>query len=401
MTSLVEKSSTTEYKLINILGTGTFGTVWKAIDTSNNKYVAIKFFKIAIDEFNYELNGLNRLKDICTNYSVCILDHYILNNRPRIVMNYIKGSTLLDIIHDIDLNNRLKSTNIIYDLLIGIAYIRTFIISHQDIKEANIIYDIETNTYKYIDFGLNCIGNNCNNIYCKHPCGIIGTLYTVSPEIYRLKQEPSFFHTMSHDLWSIGVVIYDYYSMTNKNDIIKYYDTNGSLNELTALCFKSTNELVQLIDNLNTKSYWVKNILKLLLEIDYIKRLKNWVTLFDYLEPYYSINKELIDSTSYDYLNEIIYINHLDKIEEYKRYYLLNRLFDKYIFDNKIFIKIMYTSKIGDYGLLYNDNMFKLSTKYSTIPYSNSVTYYRLDKVVEPAQKYGKNKINIYSLINL
>jgi uncharacterized protein YjbI with pentapeptide repeats len=275
---LPEEHNGVLYKYISLLGVGGYGEVWKAEMHKNStvKLVAIKRY-LKGRNYDNEYSILVSIKDFCFEYAVCIIDLYTNDGNPRLVMDFIEGISLKQYIDEVPLDKRIKNINIIIHLIRGLLEFRKYNIAHQDIKEENIIYDKKSKKFKYIDWGLGCVKIKSCEVTCKDNCGAIGTKYTTPLEILNLKYlDPIYFNmTLNHDLWSIGTVLYNFYSI-DKNVINYYYIKHTNLlNKKHSLQYKSQASIDSLIDKLNVDKY-IKKLIKLLLTIDPVKRLENF-----------------------------------------------------------------------------------------------------------------------------
>jgi len=145
-------------------------------------------------------------------------------------------------------------------------------ISHQDLNEKNIIWDFSANLPRLIDFGTNCILEkdcNFNGENCDRVCGHLGTNYASPPELNEswwrgkiITRNQSFEQTCAHDLWSLGVILYNWYIVVDT-----FY-------KLTLKDFPP-NDLINDIQNA-TLNENIAKILQLLLEQDAQKRFNNW-----------------------------------------------------------------------------------------------------------------------------
>jgi serine/threonine protein kinase len=367
----IETHNNVKYTFIKLLGEGGYGQVWKCKLNNTEQYVAIKIYGFITDDYTFEIRNLQHIKAFCSKYAVCILDHYLINNQPRIVLEYIKGPNLAQFYKLYPINVRINNNQIINDLTNGLIKFFTNNITHQDIKEANIMYDSDKKIFRYLDWNAGCIKSNAVN----RPCFFIGTLYTAPPEIvnwytrtneldgnYYKVMYKTFNNLISHDLWSLGVVLYNYYSSTGDN-----------FDYVNNMYLYSQSMIYNLINNLRINTN-IKNFLKILLQRNFIKRILKWNIL---LTEHNITNKG--ESFSNWLLNNDFYYN-----TEYED--ILNDDIDRDIDD---IISTDYKKKIVDkYIRSVNNNLINSASE----PYK--LDSYNLNKNILAKYNYYLNKIN-------
>jgi len=161
------------YKVIDVLGSGTFGKVLLAYDELADHNVAIKTFvnhNFSHSDIIRELQFLASLKhpNIVTFYH-----HFFQNDNLNIVMEYCANGTLSDQLtcgkYETD-----EAINVVIKLLEALEFIHQKNIIHRDIKPTNVLFD-ENLSPKLSDFGVSNTGggtllylppvNNLDNSY--------------------------------------------------------------------------------------------------------------------------------------------------------------------------------------------------------------------------------------------
>lgn len=279
----IEYSENDAYTFLKPLGSGSFGEVWLA-EKENGDKVAIKSFQVHNSDtqrdFQHEIDALSSIKDKCSDFAVCILDSYQYNNSFRIVFNYINGYSLGDYIKNV--SNRETNLEILRDLIVGLDQLHKLNTTHQDIKLENIMWDIDAQKFKYVDWGIACLkkycetNQPCTDLFCKTS----GTMYTMPPFFhYGYDNDNTFNDTIAHDIWSIGVVLFIWYAATN-NDINNETYTNWEMYNW------SQKKIYNEIDDKILDSF-VKSILKLLLCMNSHERIKNWDGIVELVLEYF------------------------------------------------------------------------------------------------------------------
>ena len=194
------------YKIIDRLGEGGMGVVYKAHDTKLDRIVALKFLPPHITKseedkqrFIREAKAAAALNHphICTVYSV--EEH---EGSQFISMEYIDGVTLRQRSETMANDNRQLATSIAYAIQIAEALSEAHDkgIVHRDIKPENIMVDAK-NRIKVMDFGL---AKMKGGIGITNTAITVGTAAYMSPEQIRSEE-------VDHrtDIWSLGVTIYE------------------------------------------------------------------------------------------------------------------------------------------------------------------------------------------------
>jgi len=195
------------YKIIEKLGEGGMGVVYKAEDTKLKRLVAIKFLprQIAASAEERERFKIEAQAAAALNHPNIATIHAIEEHEDEmfIVMEYIEGKELRDVIGRGEVTSPLPVGDILNyatQIAEGLKAAHAKGIIHRDIKSSNIMVTNEGQA-KIMDFGLAKIGGG---VSLTKTGTTVGTLAYMSPEQL---QGANVDHRT--DIWSFGVVLYE------------------------------------------------------------------------------------------------------------------------------------------------------------------------------------------------
>jgi eukaryotic-like serine/threonine-protein kinase len=196
------------YQYLDKIGEGGMATVYRGIQRSLNRPVAIKVLSAELSDNPSIIKRFKRESLIIAQLNHPNIIHVIdrgttSSGRPVFIMEFVEGQTLSEIIADGVLTFNRK-----IDLLIqvckGLGYAHKLGVIHRDIKPANILIDGEGNA-RLLDFGIASFFKDKQSGEDKETKLVMGTESYMAPEQMLGISETS----ELSDIYSLGVVIYE------------------------------------------------------------------------------------------------------------------------------------------------------------------------------------------------
>ncbi len=201
--ALVER----RWQILDHLGAGGMGVVYRAERAGLGKQVAIKFLhqavaesKAAVARFEREAKAISRLHHM---HCISILDFGVWRKQPYIVMEFVQGRQLTEL--DMAALTPNRAVTLVRQILLGLAHAHSRGVIHRDLKLSNVMLVEMTGTedlVKILDFGLARVSGFNEEVSLTDGM-VAGTPSYMSPEQALGKKTD-----LRTDIYSAGVMLY-------------------------------------------------------------------------------------------------------------------------------------------------------------------------------------------------
>lgn len=189
------------YNVLSLLGIGGMAVVFECKDLYTNDTVAVKILKEELlDDADSVADFKKEIKATIQMSHPSIMQIYnegVWKKRPYLVLEYLKGQTLLDKIEYYTKFTVKEACEIMLQLLDAVAYTHNHQIIHRDIKPQNIFY-LSNGTVKLGDFGI-----AKNEKEAENHGKILGSVHYLAPEV--LQGKP---FSIASDIYASGVTFF-------------------------------------------------------------------------------------------------------------------------------------------------------------------------------------------------
>ncbi|MCD7950776.1 MAG: Stk1 family PASTA domain-containing Ser/Thr kinase [Erysipelotrichaceae bacterium] len=200
----IDKVVAGRYVLTSLIGQGGMADVYKAEDTILKRTVAVKIMRssltgdpVYVTRFHREASAVAALshKNIVEIYDVG--DE---NDEYYIVMEYVPGQALKELIHKRGAVHYVEAVDIMKQVVAATAKAHSMGIIHRDLKPQNIMVT-DSGVVKIGDFGIASIQSLSQ---VTQTDTIMGSLHYLAPEIARGEKA-----TAQSDIYALGIVFYE------------------------------------------------------------------------------------------------------------------------------------------------------------------------------------------------
>ena len=188
------------FEIVNKLGGGMFGLVFKARKESIGKDYAIKFLKVddesVRDAVMREIDNVSYFAQIDHPNLVSIEDKGVVDGIPYLVMSYAGDGTLQKLLEQGDMT-RAAALHIFVQAARGVQALHDHSLVHFDLKPANIF--IKGDVARVGDYGLSKLVSVSRNSLSFGR----GTPYYMAPELLQRRGDAR------SDVYSLGILLYE------------------------------------------------------------------------------------------------------------------------------------------------------------------------------------------------
>lgn len=186
------------YELERILGSGSFGQVWMALQKSTGQRVAIKFFLAgAGPSLSYIRREMERLRDVSDHPGVVgLIDADLEHATPYFVMPLLSRS----LEQQLEKPDPARASDWLRQLALALRHSHEKGLLHCDLKPSNVMVD-DAGLLRLVDFGQSCQQGD----------GVVawGTLGYMAPEQARLGSEEALSSpNVRWDVYGLGATLY-------------------------------------------------------------------------------------------------------------------------------------------------------------------------------------------------
>ncbi len=191
------------YRVIKKIAEGGTSNIYKALDLENNNIVALKSIKknsrVKSAKQRFDLEAENLLKFSGNPNVLKIYEYFKCGNNSIIVMEFLKGSTLKQIIRENKILSIDETLNYLFQVINALKDLHNENIMHRDLKPQNIIVNFD-DTLKLMDFGIVQASEDQSITQTNY---VVGSVEYMAPEVLKGNKA-----TPRSEIYSLGIMAY-------------------------------------------------------------------------------------------------------------------------------------------------------------------------------------------------
>jgi len=196
-------SSIGDYHLVDYIGAGGMGEVYRAVHSKIGRVVAVKVLTQSVPSpsFIARFHNEARIQASLHHHNIATLYDFLeFNGQPCIIMEYVDGETLTQRIERFGALPVEEAVYIFQAVTEALHYVHSHGVLHRDIKSNNIKIG-STGEVKLLDFGIAKAGDTPS---MTRTGDVVGTLEYLSPE-----QVKGGTADARSDIWALGALLYE------------------------------------------------------------------------------------------------------------------------------------------------------------------------------------------------